>query len=363
MKKLSAKQRERNRRIQLFRERAYIRRRYFTYITDELYTVKFPKIFSLSRNYSGTIEAISKIKEIGHSYTVKPLKIEIDLTDVEDAALAAVLVLSSEIDRVLSLERPRNRQLRIVPKNLMDWDLKVAAKLDDLGFFSLFGINFDLAFPDNLFTDEFSLLKMRVGFSFQPERIGKLINELHGVADFFNHSSYVYDAMVEATLNVNDHAYPETETYRFRAFIGAWWAAASYSAEKKEIRFVVIDQGVGIPQTLPKWTLWEELREKLSVGAVTSQIVKQDARMIAAAIEVSRTSKNRENGRGQGLADVLSPVSQTSGGRVRILSGSGEMLYRRDGDMELKELSRHVGGTLIEWCLPADPRIGDNQNE
>ena len=362
MKRLSSKQKKRLRRIKFKRERARIRRRYFTYITDELYTVMFPETFSLTRNYSDTIEAISKIKEIGHSHNIKPVKIELDLTAVRYAALAATLVLSSEIDRVLSLERPRNRQVRIVPKNIMSWDLKVAAKLDDLGFFSLFGIKFDLTFPDALCDDGFSLLKMRFGFSFQPERIGKLVNELHEVADFFNHSSYVYDAMVEATLNVNDHAYPDTEVFQFKAFVGAWWAAASYSAESGEIRFVVFDQGVGIPRTLPRWSLWEELREKLSVGAVTSHLVKQDARMIAAAIEVSRTSKSRADGRGQGLADVLSPVSEASGGRVRILSGSGEMLYSGDGKMELKELSRHVGGTLIEWCLPADQHTEEGRD-
>ena len=78
--------------------------------------------------------------------------------------------------------------------------------------------------------------------------------------------------------------------------------------------------------------------------------LKEHATMIEAALEVSRTSLT--SGHGQGLRDVVSPVDQLEGGRVRILSGKGQVLYEKGGKLGKVERTQHLGGTLIEWTIP-----------
>lgn len=78
--------------------------------------------------------------------------------------------------------------------------------------------------------------------------------------------------------------------------------------------------------------------------------------MIAAAIEVSRTARESDQGRGQGLKEIFSIVDEVEGAKVRVLSGHGEVLYDALQGLRAHSLDRHIGGTLIEWDVPAQAR-------
>lgn len=116
----------------------------------------------------------------------------------------------------------------------------------------------------------------------------------------------------------------------------------------------VYDQGVGIPMTLPRSTKWQRVRGWLKNAAVTTN---DDAEMIAAAMEVGRTSVATD-GRGAGLAQYLDFVDHSDAGHLRIISNSGEILYRRGEPIIQKK--RHLlalGGTLVEWDIVRTAKV------
>ncbi len=52
------------------------------------------------------------------------------------------------------------------------------------------------------------------------------------------------------------------------------------------------------------------------------------------------------------MEDVVTPVRDTPGAKVRILSGRGSLTYYSDGSVALNDEVLHIGGTLIEWSIP-----------
>lgn len=116
------------------------------------------------------------------------------------------------------------------------------------------------------------------------------------------------------------------------------------------MQFVVFDQGVGIPETLPRSSKWESVREYMEMIPVVGSASNDNSFLIESAIEVSRTSLG--GGHGRGLKDVVEPVANLRGGRVRIFSGRGSYIRYGDGKVEKDDKPLHIGGTLIEWTIP-----------
>jgi hypothetical protein len=112
----------------------------------------------------------------------------------------------------------------------------------------------------------------------------------------------------------------------------------------------VFDQGAGIPYTLPANALYESIR--VAVAKYTSDLIPSDALMLKAAMETGRT-RTQEAHRGLGLQKMRDVVTGIQDGYLRIISGNGEIMCRSDGSTETTDHKTGIGGTLIEWCLPA----------
>ena len=185
-------------------------------------------------------------------------------------------------------------------------------------------------------------------------RIALIEDHLRDVASAFQTDPSIYMALTEAAYNSIQHGYPQEHDFRFPPLGRQWWATGSWSPVKSEVKLLVYDQGVGIPETLPTWKNWEKITEWVSAKhELASLFMKEHANLIEAALEVSRTSLT--SGRGQGLKDVLSPVDVLGTGKVRILSGKGQVGYSPGGAITKRENSLHLGGTLIEWTIPVPP--------
>jgi hypothetical protein len=117
------------------------------------------------------------------------------------------------------------------------------------------------------------------------------------------------------------------------------------------LRFFIFDQGAGIPSTLPTGPLREWI---LSFLAETSAgVFSNDAQMLRAAFEVGRTRTGMAN-RGLGLQRMADVVRGSKTGFLRIISGRAEIVHYSDDHIESRSLPTHIGGTLIEWNMPAD---------
>lgn len=143
-------------------------------------------------------------------------------------------------------------------------------------------------------------------------------------------------AISEAMLNVKYHAYPNLDE-------NLWWLTCAVFDEQLWIAFC--DRGVGIPKTLPRQHWFEELR-KIS-------FLNDDAKMIRAAMQYTRTSKKERRGRGLGSKDIQELVLHHRRGHLTIISGFGH--YRLSGEHgkeKTKKLSIDVNGTIIQWAIP-----------
>ena len=353
MKRLSQKQKNRTNRLRRERFKNSLRRKFYLYSPDYRFSVSFPKVMSLDRNYAGTMAPIEEIKRLGHMPTRKQIIISVDFSNVIEVSTASMLILNSEIDRIFTRQW---HTVRFVLVRLGSWNGLVLRQVERLGFFDLLDLSLEVVLPKELQGSRHTLLPMIACDRLLPERVQKIRRRLEDVAQLFEHGPQIYEAMVEATGNAVLHAYKMPELLKYPAALAnSWWATAEYSEDDGMVRVIVFDQGAGIAATLPRWQHWEKVRGVFHLLPGGELLLNDDAHMIEAALDVSRTSMT--SGHGQGLQDVLSPVVEVGRGTVRILSGRGQILYDAREGLSRRTLPSHVGGTLIEWCLPTFDEI------
>ncbi len=312
-----------------------------------------PEKFGFSENYKETVECLIKLKTAALLPPPQKWvrnKVFIDLAPIKEISTAAALVLAAEIDRWR-----RRQRGPIQPRNVENWDPRVRSILEELGFFNLLGVGRLSHLLENSGFDEITVLPLVACNTLDRSRLADIQDHLQAVAHAFHQDPSIYTALTEATYNSLKHAYPPEHKFDFPPLGKYWWATGSWSPERSEVRFLVYDQGVGIPDTLPKWEHWERIVSWISQRFPgTGTLLQEHANLIEAALEVSRTSLT--SGHGQGLRDVLSPIDVYQAGRVRILSGKGQLSYSPDGTVKKQENGLHLGGTLIEWTIPV-PKV------
>ena len=303
--------------------------------------------FNFSENYSETVASLQNLKRATLS---KPpvgvrSKVYIDLASVKSVSVAGALVLAAEIDRWRRL-----RRVTLTPRDTESWSPPVKRMLMSLGFFRLLGVKHVRDGNAEVFDREVVVLPLVTDARLDGEMLWMIGEHLSVVATVFQQDPTIYAALTEAAYNSTLHAYPVDYDYEYRPLSKRWWATACWYPEEKVVRFLIYDQGVGIPATLPRSEKWEKVREVIARLPLVGGLANDASSMIEAAIEVSRTSLT--GGHGKGLKDVVAPVTGLRGGKVRILSGRGRYLCYGDGTTEKSDGDLHIGGTLIEWTIP-----------
>ncbi len=310
--------------------------------------ISAPEIFSLARNYRATVDCLHRLKRAALLEPPKGTRriVSINFDTIKETSTASALVLAAEIDRWRKVKKVPLR-----PKNTRKWEPSVKRLLVEIGFFDLLNVVRPQLSDSANAKREITILPVVTGNTLDIAKLALIEDHLRMIANAFQQEPSIYGALIEAAYNVIKHGYPEGYDYRFPTIKDQWWATGSWSPGKSEVKLIIYDQGVGIAETLPLWDHWEKLNSWLSSQHdIVSKALKEHANMIEAALEVSRTSGTP--GSGQGLRDVVSPVDQLGGGRVRILSGKGQVLYEKHGKLAKVEQSQHLGGTLIEWTIP-----------
>lgn len=316
--------------------------------SSEIIRIVPPTEFSFSRNYDATVKCLRAFKKAVFSRTSdgRPAPIFLDLSAIEHISLAGALVLGAEVHRWSD-----HRRSRLRASNISDWKPDVRNILYNLGFFELLNIRIPRSIEVELFENEITVLRMISSTRLDAELLQRTLERLNSVAQILHRDPFVYGALVEAAYNAKMHAYPDEHEYEFPPTIKGWWATASWNPGEGYVKFLVYDQGVGIPATLPRWQGWETVRSWLVTNLGPIGVNLNDAsHLIEAALAVDRTSLG--GGHGKGLQDVVAVVRSTAGSSVRILSGTGSILYTYNGLVEKKDEALHIGGTLIEWRIP-----------
>jgi hypothetical protein len=297
---------------------------------------------NLSGGFQETIRAVLQIRE--WTKIVARAAFHIDFKGIRRITPAAALLLAAELDRWNRTHS--NQKLRAADVHL--WDPEVRQLLKEMGLFELLHIDDSRWFEDKQELNE-------AGVTFMPFYVGEgsggmiaeqLRDKIEAIAGPLRDRYGLYDGLVEAMTNVSHHAYPGSKMLR------RWWISASVDRTLNKLTVLCLDHGVGIPKTLPRKNL-ESFR--LVLDRVGSGVLKDDARMIKAAMSLERTATGRRN-RGYGLQrDIKRYAARNrSAARLRIFSNSGMYRYEKSagGDNEtLVRLPRSIRGTFIEWVI------------
>jgi len=262
--------------------------------------------------------------------------LSISLEDVEDLSIGAALVLVAEYHRVC-LIAPGYKPLI----NDERWPDHVRAAMEMLGFYELVDScgrtgNQVIAATDVRFVQFVS------GSRVAGDAANKLKLSLIEAAGDAAENLAIYEVLMEAMANAFEHAYPPRPYPTSIPYLKRWWAAGAYDPKTNTLEFVVYDQGVGMPRTLPPFLqtmLLTPLRPDIT-----------DADVIIEAIKASRSRTKRPE-RGNGLKMICGLVEELKGSFVRILSGHAEVTYHRPQYVRGKLSSNPFCGTLIQWTL------------
>jgi hypothetical protein len=200
--------------------------------------------------------------------------------------------------------------------------------------------------------------RFATGHQADGERLHQHIREFSGMITS-DVPQGLYNALTEATTNVQHHAYPIGTD--IPADVQRWWLFSRVEDAQPDrdgvLYLAFYDVGVGIPESMKK--ALRGLREKgtaaLQALLATLNISDghgQDADLLRLAVEHPRTSTGLPF-RGKGLPEMKDFAAATPGGRLTIISGFGQYVFRADSQSaSAVKCHRGILGTLILWNLP-----------
>jgi len=311
---------------------------------DQRLVVPVPPELDLTANRNATLELAAACR-MNCLVARKPTVL--DFSDTKLISSAAILYLVAEIDRcrkvsgvrMLSGTYPRDRRLH--------------RQMRDSGFFDALGVKASLDVAPKVFPLEY--IKVQSG----TQADGRLAVELRR-ALFGPHEEQLpkdkkgsfFRGLTEAMTNVSQHAYPEDwDVGAIKVIKKGWWMLGHINKLRKELKIMIVDQGIGIPRSLPRTH-----KDVIPMLLAALKLDASDGAMIHAAMEVGR-SRMGQTHRGKGLNDLKQIIDLCQAGTLRILSKKGEYVYRVRNGKSVSLAQGHdlaLNGTLVEWTIPLD---------
>lgn len=302
--------------------------------------VPVPEELDLNSHRSATLSIADACR---HAVFVSRSPLGLDFSRTKRISPAAALYLAAEIYRCRKAGQ----------KNLLSGtypaDSKVHRQMQDCGFFDILEIKNKL--PDEPKTYPLEYIKVMTGQGAVGELADSLQKMLLG-PEVMNAAAYkaFYRGVSEAMTNVAQHADPEVpDGSRYKRMLKRWWMLGHVNKLRQELKIMIVDQGIGIPRSLPLKYPLEFINNVLSKLGLAKPT---DGEMIEAAMAVGRTKTYRPH-QGKGLNDLKLFVDMAGqGARLRILSNRGEYLYTVSGKNGPSVHPDSIKGTFIEWTIP-----------
>ncbi len=330
-------------------------RKFKTYQRAENVTLYPPADLSFERTYNDTVKFLNHFRDTTLPQS-KRVFVHVDLTTVQKISVPVAIVLAAEFDRWRQL-----KGLNLKVNDAEHWSPKVRLLFSDLGVFDLLSVKKPRQSGSHNI-DNITLTPLQTGLRLDGQKLNRLQTRFRDILEGFTSNPGVYDGLAEAVENAIYHAYPK-DYKPIHQFAGhRWWGAGCLDRETNRLRFFVFDQGAGIPFTLPSNALYEDVREWIAKNS--AGVLPNDTVMLRAALETGRTRTGASH-RGLGLRKMADVIAGTDAGYLRIISRRGEIVYHSNGKLESRVHTESVGGTLIEWCLPADALVsmGEDADE
>ncbi|RUM95940.1 hypothetical protein EET67_20690 [Pseudaminobacter arsenicus] len=280
-----------------------------------------------------------------------------DFGRLDRISTAASVVLAAEYQRVASL-------VGVVPPtvNLNKWSPEVYAKLTQLGFFEILGIERNVRPVVN---GAGATRTMRIIRAQNLDALATIDEALQQLGLFLDPTDNLSDnvfiqfltALSEAITNVIHHAYSDERLLTDR-HIDSLWVAATADRSDNSLTVVVFDQGATIPATYPRIERLEKVRRFLqrAISRRTSgHPFKDDGTYIRAAMRYGG-SRTDQRHRGLGLPQMFEALMRIGEGSLSVYSRGGWCKRNHNGRFTSGALQYSIGGTLVEWSvrLPAE---------
>lgn len=294
--------------------------------------LRAPARLCLSTNYDDVLRLINKIVEF-----VGKTKTYVDFKPILTVSPDAALLLAATLDM---WQRHRNVTLRT--REIEKWSPQVTHIFRNLGLFDLLKTP-GLPCVAEASVSQIEILKLCSGQRADGSLAHQLTTSLKGMVSTIEEEP-LYVGLTEAMTNSAQHAYTLPDYGIIPEDWKRWWMTGSYDRQIGSLRILILDLGNGIPATLKLSTLWDQISSYLSRLSAPN-----DADRIDAAVQAGRSSTGNQ-GRGNGLDEIRKFIEQGPNGRLRILSGEGEVVYS-SGDENPAKFVRALPfpGTLIEW--------------
>ncbi len=146
----------------------------------------------------------------------------------------------------------------------------------------------------------------------------------------------------EIILNVGYHAYINKEKGSFLP--DTLWFTGMKNIKEGQLVFIIYDQGVSIPASLPQNEKWRPLWHKF--------VNRNDADLIEEATMLHKTS-SPDQGRGNGLSRLKGITDKHDNSELTIYSGKGIYTYKSGEDTPSVKENVDVGieGSMLIWRL------------
>jgi hypothetical protein len=146
-------------------------------------------------------------------------------------------------------------------------------------------------------------------------------------------------AVIETVSNVKLHAYTSEDNK-------PWWIICSVIDD--DLYLAICDKGVGIPNTIKNQNWIQDIIEK-TPSFLKKLMSNKDADAIDLSMMVGETSTQKEK-HGLGSKSIRALVDENPNGALWVFSNRG-VYYKKDEDVELKNFTRSISGTLVQWNI------------
>ena len=326
------------------RFRKSVRLRIFNY--SSYVKVSAGRSFDLEENLDATLALLDLVRSIVFRRNQRAL---IMMGNTEIVSPEAALILAAEIQRCL-YHRPGAIN-GSNPKNAA-----ARGMLSDIGFYSLLGFRRPSRSKADAAVTYIRMQSDTVDNA-SPWHADTLQKAVFGhIEQPDSFTRELIRGMSEALLNVRDHAYPPElmESVDWPVLPnGRWWIAGYRDPAKREVVFMALDHGVGIPKTFPARRYRDiALSAVAAIGRTLGDPAATiDHRLLHAAMQFGETRTDK-SGRGNGLYEFRRLI-ELLGGRcsLTVLSGQAKYLYNSDGEEFCGPIPRFFVGTLVVWRL------------
>jgi anti-sigma regulatory factor (Ser/Thr protein kinase) len=300
--------------------------------------LRAPEVLDLVQNFDESVNFFQKIRNISENL---PRHFHVNFKPIRHISASAALILAAEMDRIKRVSKKG-----ILVKNFHQWDSNIRNLLGGMGMYDLLSIrNADRSMWDQNSGEEI-FMKFQTGDKANGEDAKKLREIISSAVGMVPGSKDLQKGLTEAMTNVSNHAYPEDFLIKNKFNKKQWWMSASFNNVTEKLTIIFYDQGIGIPETLPK-----TIREKFN--HLIHLLSNDDGKMIEAATKLGR-SRTEKDHRGGGLEDIKNYLANQDieNGYFKIYSNRGEFFYKKNGNIEEESAvnkNQKLQGTLIEW--------------